>query len=82
MDSTNGYLDEWQPRGSASAVNADVPDIEAILIEEDDTRGTSPGNQGHGEIGIIGVPAAISNAIHHATGKRLLSLPMKIEDLF
>ena len=63
-------------------VNADVPDIEAILIEEDDTRGHPLGIKGMGEIGIIGVPAAISNAIYHATGKRLLSLPMKIEDLF
>ncbi len=63
-------------------VNADVPDIEAILFEEDDTRGHPLGIKGMGEIGIIGVPAAISNAIHHATGKRLLSLPMKIEDLF
>ena len=63
-------------------VNADVPDIEAILIEEDDTRGHPLGIKGMGEIGIIGVPAAISNAIYHATGKRLLSLPMRIEDLF
>ena len=63
-------------------VNADVPDIEAILIGEDDTRGHPLGIKGMGEIGIIGVPAALSNAIHHATGKRLLSLPMKIEDLF
>ena len=63
-------------------VNADVPDIEVILIEEDDTRGHPLGIKGMGEIGIIGVPAAISNAIYHATGKRLLSLPMKIEDLF
>ena len=63
-------------------VNADIPDLEAILIEEDDTRGHPLGIKGMGEIGIIGVPAAISNAIHHATGKRLLSLPMKAEQLF
>ncbi len=62
--------------------NADIPDIETILIREDDSRGHPVGAKGMGEIGIIGVPAAISNAIYHATGKRLLFLPMKIEHLF
>ena len=62
-------------------VNADASGIEAILIEEDDRRGHPLGIKGMGEIGGIGTAAAISNAIYHATGKRLLSLPMKIDDL-
>ncbi len=62
-------------------VNADTAGIEAILIEEDDRRGHPLGIKGMGEIGVIGTAAAVSNAIYHATGKRLTSLPMKIDDL-
>lgn len=62
-------------------VNADTGGIEVILIEEDDQRGSALGVKGMGEIGVIGTSAAISNAIYHATGKRLTSLPMKIDDL-
>ena len=59
-------------------VNADVADIEAILIEEDDTRAHPLGAKG---MGVVGTPAAISNAIYHATGRRLCSLPLRYDDL-
>ncbi len=62
-------------------VNADTSGIEAILIEEDDRRGHPLGIKGMGEIGVIGTAAAVSNAIYHATGRRLTSLPMKIDSL-
>ena len=62
-------------------VNADIARVEAILIEEDDTRAHPLGAKGMGEIGVVGVAAAISNAIYHATGQRLCSLPMRIDDL-
>jgi xanthine dehydrogenase YagR molybdenum-binding subunit len=58
-------------------VHADVPAIEAILIDEDDTRGSLLGAKGIGEIGVVGTAAAIANAIHHATGRRLRSLPLR-----
>ncbi len=57
-------------------VNADVPGIEALLITEDDSRGSSLGAKGLGEIGITGAAGAIANAIFHATGKRLRHLPI------
>ena len=57
-------------------VNADVPSLEALLIAEDDSRGSALGAKGLGEIGIVGVAAAIANAIFHATGKRLRHLPI------
>ncbi len=62
-------------------VNADIADVEAIIIEEDDTRGHPLGVKGMGEVGTIGTAAAVSNAIYHATGKRFCSLPIKIDDL-
>ena len=62
-------------------VNADVANIEAILLEEDDFRAHPLGAKGMGEIGVVGTAAAISNAIYHATGRRLCSLPMRVDHL-
>jgi len=62
------------------AVNADIHDIDVIFVGEDD-RIVSPrlGAKGVGEIGIVGVAAAIANAIYHATGRRVRSTPMTPE---
>jgi xanthine dehydrogenase YagR molybdenum-binding subunit len=58
------------------AANADVPDIEVLFAQEEDRIVSRLGAKGVGEIGIVGVAAAIANAIHHATGRRLRSTPM------
>lgn len=58
------------------AVNADVPDIEVLFVEEDDRIVSQLGAKGVGEIGLVGVSAAVSNAIFHATGRRVRSTPM------
>jgi xanthine dehydrogenase YagR molybdenum-binding subunit len=58
------------------AVNADIHDIDFMFVEEDDRIVSRLGAKGVGEIGIIGVAAAISNAIYHATGKRIRSTPI------
>lgn len=59
------------------AVNADVHDIEVIFaIEDDRVVSEQLGAKGVGEIGIVSVAAAISNAIFHATGRRLRSTPI------
>lgn len=63
------------------AVNADVHDIEVIFVEEQDEVVNPLGVKGLGEIGIVGVPAAISNAIFNATGKRLRDLPFTLDKL-
>lgn len=57
-------------------VNADVQDIDVVFVAEDDRIVSRLGAKGVGEIGIVGVAAAIGNAIHHATGRRLRSTPM------
>lgn len=62
-------------------VNADIPDIQAIMVAEEDTKVNAAGAKGVGEIGVVGMAAAIANAVFHATGKRLRSLPLRIEDL-
>ena len=62
-------------------VNADIHDIEAIMVPEEDSLVNAAGVKGVGEIGVVGVAAAMSNAIHHATGRRLRDLPFRIENL-
>ncbi|HEX4449121.1 MAG TPA: xanthine dehydrogenase family protein molybdopterin-binding subunit [Polyangiaceae bacterium] len=57
-------------------VNLDVPSIEIISIDEDDPHVNEIGAKGIGEIGITGMAAAIANAVHHATGKRVRDLPI------
>ncbi len=62
-------------------VNADIASVEAIMVAEEDRLVNSAGVKGVGEIGVVGMAAAISNAVFHATGRRLRSLPIRIEDL-
>jgi xanthine dehydrogenase YagR molybdenum-binding subunit len=57
-------------------VNADIEDIEVIFVEQHDPIVSRLGAKGVGEIGIVGVAAAVCNAIFHATGRRVRSTPM------
>lgn len=61
--------------------HADRPDFDIELIEKPEDNFPGPTLRGIGEIGIAGAAAAIANAIHHATGKRLRNLPITVEDL-
>jgi xanthine dehydrogenase YagR molybdenum-binding subunit len=62
-------------------VNADVPSVEIIMVPEHD-EGVNPlGVKGIGEIGIVGMNAAVANAVFHATGKRIRDLPVRVEKL-
>lgn len=63
----------------AVPVNADVPDIQVISVGIPDLQASALGGKGVGEIGVVGVAAAIANAVYHATGKRIRSLPITLE---
>ena len=63
------------------AVNADVPPLEVHFLDFPDKEINELGARGIGEIGLAGVAAAITAAVHHATGVRVRELPVKIEDL-
>lgn len=63
------------------AVNADIGDIDVDFIDEPDPRLNNVGVKGLGEIALVGVAAAIANAVHHATGRRVRRLPIRIDDL-
>lgn len=63
------------------AVNADVPELDVFFVEEEDNNIGALGAKGVGELGIVGVAAAIANAIYHATGKRIRELPITPDKL-
>jgi xanthine dehydrogenase YagR molybdenum-binding subunit len=63
------------------AVNADVPKLEVHFVEFPDKEINALGARGIGEIGLAGIAAAITAAVHHATGVRVRELPVKIEHL-
>jgi xanthine dehydrogenase YagR molybdenum-binding subunit len=61
------------------ATNADVGDVQAHWIEEDDPHVNAMGSKGIGEIGIVGTAATVSNAVWHATGVRVRDLPITLD---
>jgi len=61
--------------------NADAPEIHVTFLDHPDLVINPLGARGVGEIGLAGVAAAITNAVHHATGVRVRELPVTIEDL-
>ncbi len=62
-------------------VQADICDIDVVFVEEHDEVVNALGSKGVGEIGIVGVAAAVANAIFHATGKRVRDLPLTLDKL-
>ena len=62
-------------------VNADIPQIEAIFVNKPDTNINPIGAKGMGEIALIGMAAAVANAVYNATGKRIRNLPITPDKL-
>ncbi len=61
--------------------HADAPDVDVLFLDYPDTALNELGARGIGEIGLAGVAAAITDAVHHATGVRVRELPVQIQDL-
>jgi xanthine dehydrogenase YagR molybdenum-binding subunit len=73
---TNPNLDEYH-----IPVNADVPSLEAIMVEEHDPHVNALGIKGVGEIGVTGTAGAVANAVWHATGVRVRKFPITLDRL-
>jgi xanthine dehydrogenase YagR molybdenum-binding subunit len=63
------------------ATNADSPQIDVTFLDYPDKIINPLGARGVGEIGLAGIAPAITNAVYHATGVRVRTLPVRIEDL-
>jgi xanthine dehydrogenase YagR molybdenum-binding subunit len=81
MDSRTGRLMNANLAEYHVPVNADVPSLEAILVQEHDTHVNPLGIKGVGEIGITGTAGAIANAVWHATGIRVRKFPITLDRL-
>jgi xanthine dehydrogenase YagR molybdenum-binding subunit len=81
VDTKLGSLTGNDLAGYHFAVNADAPIIEVAFINKPDPKINPSGAKGLGEVGIIGVAAAIANAIYNATGKRLRDLPITADKI-
>jgi xanthine dehydrogenase YagR molybdenum-binding subunit len=62
-------------------VNADVPDVDVMILPEQDSKVNPLGITGLGELGNVGTNAAVANAVYHATGVRVRDLPIRLEKL-
>lgn len=81
FDQTTGYPVVYDLATYHFPAHADIPRIEVNFVGEPDFDFNPMGVRGCGEIGITGVAAAIANAIYHATGKRIRSLPITPDKL-
>jgi xanthine dehydrogenase YagR molybdenum-binding subunit len=63
------------------ATHADAPKLDVTFLDHPDTVFNELGARGIAEIGLAGIAAAITGAVHHATGVRVRKLPVMIEDL-
>lgn len=80
-DKRNGWALNSNLADYIMATHADSPELEVIFLDYPDTKFNAMGARGIGEIGLAGIAAAITNAVHHATGIRVRDLPVHIEDL-
>lgn len=82
VDPTTGLLLNSNLADYHIPVNADIREVTAIALNgHPDFHTSALGARGAGELGIVGTPAAVANAIYHATGKRVRSLPITVDKL-
>jgi xanthine dehydrogenase YagR molybdenum-binding subunit len=81
MDPSSGRIVNANLSDYLLPVHADVPKIDAILLEGDDRIFNPVGAKGIGELPMVGVAAAVANAVYHATGVRVRDLPIRLEDV-
>jgi xanthine dehydrogenase YagR molybdenum-binding subunit len=82
VDARNGRVPNANFAEYAVPVHADAPPVmEVIFVEKHDPHVNPLGVKGVGEIAMVGVAPAITNAIFHATGKRVRELPVTPDKL-
>jgi xanthine dehydrogenase YagR molybdenum-binding subunit len=62
-------------------VHADIPEIDAVMVDEFDDKANALGSKGVGELGICGAGAAVANAVYNACGVRVRDYPITVEKI-
>jgi xanthine dehydrogenase YagR molybdenum-binding subunit len=81
MDQRDGRIVNADLANYLVPVNADIPDLKAIYLDGEDHEADPIGVKGIGEVVQLGVAAALTNAVFHATGRRIRTLPITAEAL-
>jgi xanthine dehydrogenase YagR molybdenum-binding subunit len=81
LDHRHGRITNQNAAEYLMPVLADMPEIDIVLVDEEDTHVDPIGVKGIGEVGMVGVAAAIANAVFNATGVRVRDLPITVEKL-
>lgn len=81
VDTRRGFFVNHDLAGYEAPVHADIPHQEVIFLDETDPYSSPMKAKGVGELGLCGVPAAIANAIHNATGVRVRDYPVTLDKL-
>jgi xanthine dehydrogenase YagR molybdenum-binding subunit len=81
LDARNGRPVNAHMADYLVPVNLDIGSLEAHFVDEVDPHVNALGVKGLGEIALVGLAPAIANAVFHATGKRIRTLPIRIEDV-
>lgn len=81
IDSRDGRVVNANLADYVVPVNADIPELITLNVGIPDLQASALGGKAVGELGIVGVAAAIGNAVYHATGKRIRDLPITMDKL-
>jgi xanthine dehydrogenase YagR molybdenum-binding subunit len=79
VDTRSGAFVNRDLAGYLVPVHADIPDIDAVVLDTPDDKANALGVKGVGELGICGAGAAVANAVFNASGVRVRDLPITIE---
>jgi xanthine dehydrogenase YagR molybdenum-binding subunit len=81
LDERDGRLVNASMADYLVPVNLDINELDVIFVDEHDPYVNPLGVKGLGEIAYVGVASAVANAVFHATGRRVRTLPIRIGDL-
>jgi xanthine dehydrogenase YagR molybdenum-binding subunit len=80
-DPASGQFTNRNYSGYLTPTNADIPELDVLFVGGFDEEASPLGAKGLGELTAVSVAPAITNAVYHATGKRIRDLPITLEKL-
>jgi xanthine dehydrogenase YagR molybdenum-binding subunit len=81
LDKRSGAFVNRDLAGYLVPVHADIPRVEAVLLDGNDEQSEPLGIKGVGELGICGSGAAVANAVFNETSVRVRDFPIALEKI-